>query len=319
MRQSNISGRRYMLGIGSIALSAILVVTAVVLFLRTSTHAPTLFAPQPPQPPPITCKTPHHDAGTSTVTISSAGLSRTFIVHLAPSYGRQPQALVINYHGYDMAAQDIEQASNMDAVANQASFVVVYPQGVDSPTSWNAGIGAFGPTGDADDIQFTRDLLSYVETNYCVNAHHVFLTGFSLGGGMVYRLTCNLGAQITAIATVEGAYYPLAEGCPTTRPLPVLEIHSLADPFAPYAGNPDKRMAAVQDYLNGWLSRDKCAGTSRVFFQKGDVTATQWTHCADGVMVEHYQISDLHHFWARTSTTAIDGSTVIWQFFSKYA
>src|SRR5437588_4367764 len=46
------------------------------------------------------CHTPPHKIGDDTLSIHSGGLSRTFIVHLAPSYGYQPQALVINYHGY---------------------------------------------------------------------------------------------------------------------------------------------------------------------------------------------------------------------------
>ncbi len=50
------------------------------------------------------CHTPPHKIGIETLSIQSGGLSRTFIVHLAPSYGYQPQALVMNYHGYQNTA-----------------------------------------------------------------------------------------------------------------------------------------------------------------------------------------------------------------------
>src|SRR5438874_9055246 len=43
------------------------------------------------------CHTPLHKIGDETLSMRSSGLTRTFIVHLAPSYGNQPQALVINY------------------------------------------------------------------------------------------------------------------------------------------------------------------------------------------------------------------------------
>ncbi len=272
--------------------------------------------------PPVTCTTPQHTPGDATGTISSGGLNRSFLVHLAPSYGKGPQPLVLNYHGYSWTSQVMEQTSHMNREADKAGFVLVFPQGIGSPPSWNAGVGAYGPTGDTDDIQFTRDLLDYLEKNYCIDAHRVYVTGFSLGGGMVYRLACALSDRITAAASVSGAYYPIPEGCQPARPIPILEIHGAADQLAPYDGNTATRMGAVQDYLNGWLDRDKCdKNRSRVFFQQGDVTGTEWEHCAAGVMVRHYRISDGGHTWpgSPNTTHVIDGSVVIWDFFSQFS
>jgi polyhydroxybutyrate depolymerase len=171
-----------------------------------------------PTLPPITCKTPAHAAGDTTEKITSGGLQRTFLVHLAPSYGRQPQPLVINYHGYSWTSQIMEKSTQMDSTADKYGFVLVYPQGVDNPPSWNAGVGAFGPTGDADDVQFTRDMLNSLTKNYCIDTHRVYVSGISLGAGMAYRVACSLSSRITAIATVSGAYYPFGN-CNTTRPM----------------------------------------------------------------------------------------------------
>ncbi len=321
--------KRRLLGIWCIAIGIIL---AIILLMYTyiTYPGPSLSlssvlarhqAVVTPTLPPITCKTPGHAVGDATITIHSAGLQRTMLIHLAPSYGRQPQALIILYHGYSMTVQAMERTSGMDVEADKAGFIVVYPQGVDSPPSWNAGVGAYGPTGDADDIQFTRDMLTYLEQNYCVDTHRVYLSGFSLGGGMAYRLACTLTSQIAAVATVSGAYYPLSEGCHPSRPIPVMEIHGAADPSAPYNGYPALRMAAVQDYLNGWIARDQCTGNPTTFFQKGDVTGIEWTQCANGTMVKHYRISDGVHSWPGSphTTTVINGDVVIWNFLSKFS
>jgi polyhydroxybutyrate depolymerase len=100
-----------------------------------------------------------------------------------------------------------------------------------------------------------------------------------------------------------------------------MEIHGAADTQAPYNGNPGARMAAVQDYLNAWLSRDQCTGASHVFFQQGDVTGIEWTHCAAGTSVRHYRVSDGGHTWPGTPNTThvIDANVVIWDFFSHYS
>lgn len=273
------------------------------------------------------CHTPPHKVGDDTLSIHSGGLSRTFIVHLAPSYGNQPQALVINYHGYQNTALRTAQRTNMGVEADRAGFILVFPQGVDNPPSWNAGVGAFGPTGDADDVQFTRDLISYFEHNYCVDAHRIYVTGYSLGGGMAYRIACALSSQIAAFATVAGAFYRIPGGCNPSRPLSVLEIHGQADQYAPYDGNTYMGMAAVQTYLNFWLAHDKCNLSSKVIFQKADVTGLEWSHCANGTVIEHYRISDGGHVWPGSNPTlgigynshTIDASVVIWNFLSQFS
>src|SRR5260370_31056947 len=86
------------------------------------------------------CNTPSHPAGDSNASIRSGGLVRTFIVHLAPSYGNQPQPVVINYHGYDNTAQRTAQHTNMGAEADRAGFILVFPHAIDSPTSRNSRI-----------------------------------------------------------------------------------------------------------------------------------------------------------------------------------
>ena len=272
------------------------------------------------------CTTPLHQPGDKMLSIHSAGLSRTFLVHLPPSYGTQFQAVVINYHGYDNTAQRTAQHTNMGAEADKAGFILVFPQAVDSPPSWDAGIGHFGPTGDADDVQFTRDLISYMENNYCVDTHRIYVTGYSEGGGMVYRLACELSQQIAAFATVEGAFYHLPGGCNPSRPVPFLEMHGQADQLAPYGGNPDAGMASVQTILNFWLGIDQCKSANKVIFQKADVTGTEWPTCAPGTVVEHYRISDGGHTWPGSSpepslgftTQTIDANVVIWNFFSQF-
>lgn len=273
------------------------------------------------------CHTPLHKIGDETLTIRSGGLSRTFIVHLAPSYGNQPQALILNYHGYQNTALRTAQRTNMGAEADKAGFILVFPQGVDNPPSWNAGIGAYGPTGDANDVLFTSDLIRYFEHNYCVDAHRIYVTGYSLGGGMAYRLACTLSDQIAAFATVAGAFYRIPGGCNPTRPIPVLEIHGQADQFAPYNGNAYIGMASVQAYLNFWLAYDRCKPASKVIFQKTDVTALEWSQCANGAIIQHYRISDGGHVWPDSNPTlgigfnshTIDANVVIWNFLSQFS
>ncbi len=277
------------------------------------------------------CPTPDHSAGDSTIQLASGGLQRSFIVHLPPSYGQEAQPVVFNYHGYDNTAAHMARYTNMGAEADQANFIVVFPQGANDglgKASWNAGIGVSGTTGSADDVQFTRDMLGYLQKNYCIDMHRIYVTGYSIGASMAYRVACTLSDQIAALATVEGAFYHFDGGCQATRPMPVLEIHGQADQLAPYDGAPSRGLASVQTFLNVWFNLDKCdPNTSSTIFQQADVTGLKWSSCANGAVIEHYRISDGGHVWPGSATPmpdlgytthTIDANVVIWNFFSAF-
>lgn len=274
---------------------------------------------------------PDHSTGDTIIYIDSGGEKRSFIVHVPPSYGQKALPLVITYHGYDNTATRMDTYTDMGAEADQKNFIVVFPQGaLDNANppkpSWNAGIGNAGPTGLADDVQFTSDLLGYMKHNYCIDAQRVYTTGYSIGGSMAYRVACALSSQIAAFATVEGAFYHIPGGCQTTRPIPFLEIHSLVDPLAPYNGL--GAQLSVQTLLNLWFGIDRCnTNSSKTIFQKADVTGIEWSDCADGSVVEHYKITDGGHTWPGSATPqpdlgyttqTINANDVIWNFVSQF-
>jgi polyhydroxybutyrate depolymerase len=318
---------RRLIGIGGIVLALLLLpgimiyATGIVWGQDIASTGQQLFSViqhrSTPTPTPPLCTAPIRSAGKNTITLTSGGLQRTFLLHLPPSYGKYQQPLVIGYHGYSWTARTMEHNTGLDAEADKEGFILASPQGLDSPSTWNAGAGAYGPTGDANDIQFTQDILTYLKKNYCVNPARIYLTGFSLGGGMVYRLACTLSTEITAIATVSGAYYPFG-ACKPARPLPILEIHGGADDQAPYAGNPSRLMIGVDAYLKVWLTQDRCTQKAgHVFLKRGDVTGTEWTQCARGVEVAHYRANDGGHSWSPSKS--LNTNEAVWQFLSRFS
>src|SRR5262245_45761971 len=73
-------------------------------------------------------------------TLTSGGQTRRYRLHVPKNYQQgTTMTLVLNLHGLNESAAQQERLSNMSAKADQAGFIVVYPEGVGSPQNWKIG------------------------------------------------------------------------------------------------------------------------------------------------------------------------------------
>jgi polyhydroxybutyrate depolymerase len=290
--------------------TALLVAAAVVLFTTAeTTHAGTggarACAPQ--------------KAGNTWVTVMSAGVARSALVHVPPAAakGVKPLPLVLAFHGAERDARWMERYTGLSRVGDKAGFFVAYPNGWGKPAVWNFG---GGPGRFPDDVAFGRDLLDQLEQRFCIDPSRTFATGVSNGGSMAARLGCELSDRLRAIAVVAGGYAGLPS-CRPARPLSVLVIHDTDDRVVPYEGRGPQRSGSVPRYVRGWAQRDHCpvrTGTSR---PNRHVLRRSWGPCANGVTVEQLTVLGGGHEWpgapaGRGLPRSISASGQIWRFFS---
>lgn len=274
------------------------------------------------------CGHPATSAGQSVVaTLTSGGLSRTYRLHVPVGYrSDQPVPVVFVFHGHTSTDEQQEAYSRFSPLADQQGFIAVYPQGTIGPddhTGW-ATYGQNDPT--VDDVGFTRDLLNKLEATLCVDAHRIFATGISNGGGMTMLLACKLADRFAAFAPVAGAFYPIPGGCTPSRPVPILDFHGTADPLVHYDGAPRLGFPPIPIWLQDWATRDGCTSGPTVFFQQADVTGERWSQCQAAGAVSHYRIDGGGHTWPGAvdvpllgmTTHTIDATTLMWQFFRQH-
>ena len=172
------------------------------------------------------------------IEIISEGEVRSFKVNI-PDDTNEPLPLIILMHGLG------ETNSNMYGVANYFSnrnFIAVRPQsgsylnssGSGYTTLWNA----LADTQKFDDVKFIGDLIDYMLINYdFVDHDRIYAAGYSNGGYMTYRLSCDLSNRITAFGSVAGNMYLIDDGFDCTdqsRDIPIIHIHGTGDTFNPY-------------------------------------------------------------------------------------
>ncbi len=251
--------------------------------------------------------------------IVSGGVTRHFILHVPPSYNGNPVALVINLHGYSSNSKQEEALTGMSPKADEAGFIVVYPDGIES--TWYTGPGA---QGDADQ-QFVRDLIAHLEALYTIDPKRIYATGISNGGGMTNRLACDMANVIAAIAPDSGAYN-FWQNCNPSRPVPVLAFHGLDDNIIPYAGNTPQIMTPpIEDWAAAWAGRNGCASTPTITTPVETITIHTWSQCKENADVILYTLANHGHSWPGSlvmpkniTSQAVNATDVIWEFFKQH-
>ncbi|MFN8411794.1 MAG: PHB depolymerase family esterase [Anaerolineales bacterium] len=251
--------------------------------------------------------------------IVSGGVTRHFLLHVPPSYNGLPIPLVINFHGLGSNSKEQAALTGMSAKADEAGFIVVYPDGVDQV--WHTGPGAEGEA----DLQFIRDLIARLENLYSINPKQIYATGISNGGGMTNRLACDLSDVVAAIAPDSGAYN-FWETCNPIRPVPVIAFHGLNDNIVPYEGGAQRIMEPpIEEWASAWAVRNQCNPNPEINSPVESVTTHHWSNCKNNADVILYTLANHGHSWPGSPTLpraitsqAINATDLIWDFFSTH-
>ena len=131
------------------------------------------------------------------------------------------------------------------------------------------------PNTNGQDVNFTKAMITSLETNYCVDKNRLFSTGFSYGGIMSLTLGCQMPDVFRAIGVMSGAMFGGASSCMKT-PIPAWFTHGDADPTVNISGGISARDALIQ--------RNGCdtTNTQMAAMSDGITTCTIYNVCTSG-------------------------------------
>jgi polyhydroxybutyrate depolymerase len=268
----------------------------------------------------------------------SGGLTRTYHVHLPPAASAgKPLPLMLSLHGRLGDGLGQAQLSGFNAVADQAGFIVVYPDGY--RRSWNDGRLATPANQDGvDDVAFLGAVLDAVEARNKVDTARVYVNGMSNGGFMTLTLGCQLAQRFAAIAVIAANFEEgLAARCAPSHALPALFIHGTDDPLVPAAGGSlnGATLLSTSETVARWAAITGCAPTPTltslptIVNDGTSVTRSIYADCRGNTQVVFYNVAGAGHIWpdgpqylpvaviGKTSHN-LDASAVIWQFCALY-
>jgi polyhydroxybutyrate depolymerase len=176
-------------------------------------------------------------AGDYRAVIPHGGINRSFLLHVSPQPG--PLPLVMMIHGAGGSADFAVEETGWSELADSEGFAVVYPEGLPAlrdkppkfltnPQEWNDGSGR----GGQDDVGFLTAVLDHVAES--IDRQRVYVTGFSNGAGMAFRLAAERANRIAAIAPVSGHCW--VPGPKPSRPVPTYYMVGDSDPLISLQG-----------------------------------------------------------------------------------
>ncbi len=270
-------------------------------------------------------------------TLTVDGLRRSYILHIPVPYDNShPIPLVFDFHGGLGNAESQMRTSGFNALADEKTFIVVYPNGSgllgDKLLTWNGGTCCgYSVKHDIDDVGFIRTLLANIESSYKVDPKRIYATGLSNGGIFSYRLACDASDLFAAIGPVSGTLND--SPCEPKEPVSVIHFHGTADEHVPYNGGvgdeslTDVPFTSVKDSIDFWVKFDQCAAIPQTE-TFSDIQHDVYSKCANGTAVELYTILGGKHAWPGSSgpawpggdqpTQSISATRLIWDFFSAH-
>ena len=130
---------------------------------------------------------PSITAGDEVRTVRVGDLERRYRIYIPKSYdATKPTPVVVVYHGGGGNPESMIRLTGMNAKAEEAGFLVVYPYGTgklaNTLLTFNGGeCCGYAMQNKIDDVGFTRELLDDLAKVANVDADRVFATGLSNG------------------------------------------------------------------------------------------------------------------------------------------
>jgi polyhydroxybutyrate depolymerase len=207
-------------------------VSVVVLGIFVCLYAYFAYAPRPN--PPTLSATLQHDH------IQVGALDRQYSYYVPKQRPANPPLLFV-LHGSLQTTDDIRAYTGyeFERLADAQGFVVVYPQGFEN--NWNDCRKAAdypARTQNIDDKGFIAALIQRFAAQQHTDSARAFLTGYSSGGHLGFRLALEQPDLLAGVAAVS-ASLPTGDNlaCQSSgQPVSVLVVNGTDDPINPFNG-----------------------------------------------------------------------------------
>ena len=193
--------------------------------------------------------------------------------------GEDPLPVLIHLHGWGRNGEQVLRNARIADAAARQGVLLIAPNGIGR--SWDFW------DDDSRDVPFVDRVLADVGRRWPIDRDRVFISGFSYGAAMAWRIACARGRAFAGYLSIAGTLWGQDRlACPG-GPARVAHVHGLKDNvMAP----PDGTLQQPAHAVAYWLKTNGCALDDVNRTRRGDFDRYTWQACANGPSVS----LDLH-------------------------
>jgi polyhydroxybutyrate depolymerase len=287
--------------------------------------------------------------GKSSRMVSVSGTKRTYIAYLPQAASpTTPIPFVYVFHGASQTGSQLYDMSEYAKLSDTEGIALVFPdgQGVSSAsnsgslTPWNVtdgealcGLGTLVSNANPVDFAFMDAMKADMEMDQCLDDHHIYATGFSMGGYLTHHIACER-PEFRAAAPHSGGTIADLSKCKTTR-MPIIIFHGTSDPLINDACDDPAAMpqSGFPASATLWAKKNGCKDTYATVPEMGtkmgnDGQCYVYDGCPADGQVEVCTFTNMQHAWAGAAVCEncigsgagwASATQLEWAFFKKYA
>jgi polyhydroxybutyrate depolymerase len=254
---------------------------------------------------------------TRSLTINGIKRNYTLFVPRAETSDGSPHPILFAYHPAEATPTYMEKNAPFHLASGTETFVVIYPEGYGK--TFNAGgcCGAAYSKG-IDDVGFFKAIMADVATLVPIRAK-AYVTGFSNGSFMTYRLICDVPQLIEAAVPFAGAID--MTNCVDGYKIPIMHMNGASDTFTltGVGSSPTPKFQHAVDTvvppytaLDSIATRNGCTLTHApsTGYPAMDASCEAYAGCPVSAPVTMCLIPNLGHAWPGTGKDLASGTGV---------
>ncbi len=197
--------------------------------------------------------------------------------------GKSPLPVLIHFHGWQRTGALPVQHQRISGATRRRGVLLIAPNG--NRKTWNFW------SAETEDVAFAQEVIEDVIARYPVDPDNIYLSGYSYGSIMAWRVACDRGTRlnIRALLGISGTLNQ-SEDC-AEMPKEARHVHGLADNVLDFPFGPGED-TTYPVYL--WRDMMGCgAAEAKGPWQQVDfltLQRTEWNNCSEG----HRVSLDIH-------------------------
>jgi predicted esterase len=256
------------------------------------------------------------DLTSGTHTMTSAGISREYIINIPTNYNKNnPYRLIFCMHCMGSSATGVvnEKYYGLQPLATSANVPVIFvaPQGYTDSMPWR--------TGDNKDHTFFLDMLNLFKSKLCIDTSRVFCCGFSFGAMVTYSFSLEFQNELRAVAVYAPANYNI--WLPTNKHLPIayFQTTGTSDGTCPWV-NSDSSQTGGKYCLLTHIQDNGCTVPSNIpLATSGTHVSTDFSGCNPSYPVRFGSFQGGHSGTATDSGSSVNWiAKETWDFFMRF-